>query len=321
MKKPQDDDLKMINTSHECLLSNILAWGPNTIIQAKVDDLEQSNVYLHKQMMIQMRGSSDETVIKNEARALMETILIKVKNGEIAYSNSVKDRSGFVAINISNSDIKSLKDEEITVYADIVYDMAIDLGIKLPPYNIKPADTLLLKTKTDVYKGVLGGKRDVLTSVTVATANIEKELHRVKVMLREELDPLVETFIDVAPDFVNQYHSARKIVHYGVRHLAPECTINFGAKDSVSSEDLRLVHILVVETGDKALTDDTGAASLQLAKAGLYTVTFTKPNYKALTKTNVELGVGDILTLDVVLTLIVPLPIPIVVVPVEPPVS
>ncbi|MEI6820308.1 MAG: carboxypeptidase-like regulatory domain-containing protein [Bacteroidota bacterium] len=299
MERLQNDYTKMFNSSHDCLIRFTDEWSPNPIIEAFVEDMMQSKAYIHTQMMIQMKGSAGETLIKNEARAELEASLFKVKSGIISYSNSTKDRSGFVVVNISNSDIKALTDEEITAYADIVYELAISLGIKIVPYNIKTADTLLLKSRIDTYNGVLGGTRDVQTTVVVATENIAKEISRMNGRIKNELDPLIETYIDTVPDFVNQYHSSRKIVHYGIRHLNPEATFEFKAIDFITKLPLRLVRIEVVEPGDKALTDDAGVALLQIAKAGIYTITFTKPGYSVLTKANVEVGVGDVLAISV----------------------
>ncbi len=305
MERIQDDFLKMLNASHDCVIRFADDWSPNAIIQAIVDDMVQSKAYIHTQMMIQMRGSAGETFIKNEARGELETSLFKMKSGIISYSNSTKDRTDFVSINISNSDIKALTDEEITAYADIVYELAVSLGIKLVPYNIKAADTLTLKSRIDTYKGVLGGKRDVQTTVVVATENIAREISRINGRIKNELDPLIYTFVDTLPDFVHQYHSSRKTIHYGIHHKKPEAIVNLTAIDAITKAPLFWVDVFIIETGELTKTDVEGKSQLDFVKEGVYTVRFTKPGYEELIKTNLELGVGVVLDLEVQLTAIV----------------
>lgn len=301
MNKFLDDYFKMINASSDCITKFILVWDPNAVMQELSDDLVQSRVYTHSLLMIQMRGSSDETLIKNERRDELNISLIQGKNSIVSYSNHTKDRVGFMAINKSNSDIKALKDEEVSVYADLMNALTVSLGVKLDPYNFKAADRLVLKTRMDIYAGVLGGTRDAMTSVVTATANIAKERERIMNRLRNEADPLIETFIEISPVFVSEFKSSRKVVHYGTRHENPECTINISAKDAVTSDDLSLVLIEVVETTDKALTDNTGAAELHLALAGTYSLRCTKTGYAVFLQPNVVLGVGDVLNLNILL--------------------
>ena len=305
MNKVQDDDMKMVSATQGCMVKNETVWTANTIAQELVHDLNSSNIYLQAQHAIQMKGSKDETKIKTADHDSLVASLIKIKSGEIAYANSTKDFTVFNAVNKSNSDVQSMADDDLLAYATIVYDLAVTLGAKLIPYNILIADVTLLKTRLDAFNSDLNAHRNQQSVVVVATENIAKELTRIKGRLKNELDPLVETYFDIAPDFVNQYKSSRKIIHYGVHHVAPEATVNITVTDKLTGTPLRLVHILIVQTDEKDITDDNGASVLQLEKAGVYTLTFTKPAYQMFTQNNVELGVGDVLNLNIQLTAIV----------------
>ncbi len=298
MEKVQDDDAKMVAVTHDTLIANILSWTPSLIIQDIADDMESAIVYITAQQVIQMTGTSDQTNIKVIDHDLLAKSVIKVKSGIVAYSNSTQDFSVFHSINISNSDIKEMKDNELRAFAIIVHTTAVALGIKLLPFNVVTADFTLLKTRMDNYDIALPGSRTKEATVVVATANIVREIARIKGRLINELDPLVDTYEEDHPDFVNQYKSARKLIHYGVRHNAPEAFINSTVTDSVTQEVLRLVKITVVETGDVSITNDSGTSYTEIAKAGVYTITYEKPGYQKLTKTLVELGVGDRLALS-----------------------
>ncbi len=299
MKNSQDDDLKMINTTCLLMIANSTTWGINPIIQAMIDAAQEKYTYSMEQFLIQKRGSADETLVKNEDRDELIVILTKVKSGEISYCNSVGDHTNFNFINKTKSNIKEMKDNELKIYAKNVHALAIELGVKLLPYNIVVLDVTHLKTKLDAFEDSTEATRLAIIAVGNATENIANAIHQVKTMFKTELDPLVETYYDVAPNFVKQYRAARKIIHYGVRHEGAEATINAMVIAKADQSVLYLVSIIVVETGDRALTDDNGAAVIDIAKAGVYTLTFEKPGYITITKTNVQLGVGDILALNV----------------------
>ncbi len=305
MERIEDNDVKMLGATKECLTKNATSYTGNLIIKDISDDIDVSLVYIQEQHLIQLNGSADATTVKNEDRVLAETSVFKVKSGEIAYFNSVKDHSSFNFINKSNSDIKAMDDNTFVAYANNVHATAVELGVKLVPFNILTTDVTLLKTRIDKLADELAKTRSAITAITVATANINKELHRIKGRLENELDPLVDTFIDTAPDFVNEYHASRKIVHYGVRHKTAEATINFMVISATDETPLRLVKITVLDTTDKALTDDAGAAIVKLEKAGVYTITYEKFGYDLLTQTGVELAVGDVLALTIKLVPIV----------------
>ena len=75
--------------------------------------------------------------------------------------------------------------------------------------------------------------------------------------------------------------------------------------DAIDNTPLRLVKIIVMETVDKALTNDDGNAMLKIAKAGVYSIKYEKYGYDTLLKTGVELGVDDVIQLDCKLTPII----------------
>ena len=302
MERNQDNDVKRVAATNECLIKNATSYTGNVKIKAISDGIVVSLDYIEEQRLIQLEGSSDATTVKKEDREATETSVIKVKSGIISYFNSENDHSNFNFINKSNSDIKAMDDNTFNAYANKVHTTAVSLGIKIAPYNIVTADITLLKTRIDKYFADLTKTRNAINAITVATANIDKELHKVNAIFVTVLDPLIETFVDTAPDFVAEYKAARKIVHYGVRHLTYEATIKFSTSNVVDDEALRLVKITVEETEDKALTDDFGNTMLRLALAGVYTIICEKYGFEKYIKTGVELGVGDVLTLIIKLT-------------------
>ena len=305
MEHVQDDSIKMLCATYGTLLKNKPTWLENLIMAGFVDDLKTSTDYLKAQQVIQVTGSKDETKTKQKDHELLVKPLIKVKSGIIAYANAKQDFAIFNSVNKSNSDVEALADDELVAYATIVYNAAVVLETELIPFNIVAADTTAVKTRLDIFDEDLNKHRIQQAAVVVATANIEKELTRIKAKLKLEIDPLVETYLDIAPDFVNQYKSSRKIIHYGVHHKKAEATVNLKVIDAISGDALYLVAVSIVETGESTLTDIDGKDVLQFAKAGVYTLTFKKPAYQMLTQNNVELGVGDVLNLNISLNPIV----------------
>jgi len=305
MDHVQTDYWKMLNASSDCMLKNIVKWGPNPVIQTVVDKLLKANVNLHTYHIIQLSGSSDATLIIKEDRELLEKSVCKVKNGIIAYSNSTKDRTYFKSISLSDSDIRALSENDFLDFSTMLYNAAVELGIKLVPFLVLEADVLLFKSRLDIFSGDLGGKRNKVTSIVAATIAIEKEISAVKELLHKELDPIIENYIETEPDFYNEYKSARKLIHYGIHHRKPEATVNSTVIDAKTKLPLYFVDVLIVETKEKTQTDVNGMVILQFAKAGVYTIKYTKPGYEDLIQNNVELGIGDVLELKIQLTALV----------------
>lgn len=309
MEHIQDDSIKMISATYGCLIKNKPTWLTNATMASFTAELKTSTDYLKTQQVIQVTGSKDETKTKLKDRELLIKPLIKVKSGIIAYANAKQDFTIFNSIKKSNSDIEALADDELVAYATIVYNAAVVLETPLILFNIIADDTTAVKTRLDIFDDDLNKHRIQQAAVVVATANIDKELTRIKAKLKLEIDPLVETYLDIAPDFVNQYKSSRKIIHFGVHHKKAEATVNLKVTDAITGEDLYLVNVLIVETGEATQTNIDGTDVLQFAKAGVYTITCKKPAYQIHTQNNVELGVGDVLNLNISLKLIVA-PIP-----------
>ena len=309
MEHVQDDSIKMLNATYGCLIKNKPVWLANATMASFAAELKTSTDYLKAQQVIQVTGSKDETKTKQKDRELLIKPLIKVKSGIIAYANAKQDFTKFNSINKSNSDVEALADDELVAYATIVYNAAVVLETELILFNIVEADATAVKTRLDIFDNDLNKHRTQQSAVVVATANIAKELTRIKSVLKLEFDPLVETYLDIAPDFVNEYKSSRKTIHYGVHHKKAEATVNLTVTDAISGVTLYLVNVFIVETGEGTQTDIDGTDVLQFAKAGVYTLTFKKPAYQMLTQNNVELGVGDALNLNISLKPIVA-PIP-----------
>jgi len=70
-------------------------------------------------------------------------------------------------------------------------------------------------------------------------------------------------------DFVKEYKSSRKLIHYGIHHRKPEATINLTVIDKSTGIALRLIKVLIIETGEETLTDVDGLSKLEFKKAGI----------------------------------------------------
>ena len=289
MEHNQTDDWKMIKASIDCMLRNVTVWGPNPVIQAVIDKLTNANISIQTHHIIQLRGSSDETLILKEDRELLEKSVFKAKNGIIAYSNSTKDRTYFKNISLSDSDIKALGENDFLDFSTMLHGAVVELGAKLIPFLVLAADVLLFKSRLDIYSGDLGGKRNRVTSVVAATQSIENEISAAKELLHKELDPIIENYKETERDFYNEYKSSRKIIHFGIHHRKPEATINLNVATGVNKTPVYLASVLILETGEVTQTDSAGMVIIQFAKAGIFTLKITKPGYEDLIKNNVEL--------------------------------
>jgi len=89
-------------------------------------------------------------------------------------------------------------------------------------YGVSTADLTNLKKKIDAFQAIQPAPRRAKAGTSSATKELKKVLKEVDTLLSKKLDKLMVQFRDSAPDFYNEYVSARKIVIPGARSAKPE---------------------------------------------------------------------------------------------------
>ena len=83
---------------------------------------------------------------------------------------------------------------------------------KLGDYGITQAKLTALKKKIDAFEASLAKPRQQIATGSAATQSLQSQFADADTILNKRLDKLVYQFKDSAPDFFNEYQTARSIV-------------------------------------------------------------------------------------------------------------
>ena len=90
----------------------------------------------------------------------------------------------------------------------------------LEDFGVTQAKLTALKKKIDAYEAVLARPRQQIATSSAATQTLPAQFNEADLILKKRLDKLVHQFKQTAPDFFNEYQTARTIVDIPGSHKA-----------------------------------------------------------------------------------------------------
>jgi hypothetical protein len=162
--------------------------------------------------------SSPKGEVKKQARNAVVLSSLHVVHTIYAYAEDQNDEGLKAKVNISETELHNLRDDELGTKVDNYYTLANGLIANLTEYGLVPSDLTTFRTEIDAFTA---SKTNIGTGKAERTgtrSSLTECFVEVDTLLSGSIDKLMEGFRKKDPEFYNAYWSARVIRDIGGSH-------------------------------------------------------------------------------------------------------
>jgi hypothetical protein len=269
-------------------------WKGNKVISGTVTKIETLFEGIDTANARQNMKTEGATQKKNSFRKQIDKTTDIFLGIFRSYAKTTGNDELYQNSNLSLSEIKDIKDTEITVLANSTVKYAENNKEQLKDYGMSADMIKNYSTAIDGYKEYLTRPQEIKAEKKTATAELKDLFKQLDEQLTEYLDNHMMQFVEKEPQFYSDYENARIIYDDPTTSKSLMGTVSDVDSDCDGTEDkcppLQNVKVHVKFKAGSELADSVKSTSkkgnfqFKGLKEGVYTVTFEKFEYETVTK-------------------------------------
>lgn len=237
------------------------------------------------------------TIDKAEAKKTLCQLAADIAAPIVAYAAATKNNKLLKEVNFTHSDLIRTKDDQLAPRCQNIYNAAKANETALKDYGITAATADTLLTTINNYQAKVPDPRNAAAQKATVRANLKSLIKEADQILKLQMDKTVLGFKTSNPDFVKTYKANRIIIDPG----QSATTLKGVILNSMDKSPVSGATIIVVETGNKASTNEKGSYEIKPIAAGSYTLNISAAKYKDNTQKEVTVKQGQITNLTIAL--------------------
>jgi len=262
---------------------NALATTKRTELEQIIEDIEAADV------IQQATSSGGESLTKEEFKHILSEQAEIIAQGLCGYALEHNNHILYQQMNYHAAHIFKLKDTECKDFCSLVLQNANIDPAGLLPYNVTALMLAAFPGHIQDFETAENAPQTAQGLHHTATQNVAAGLtEMMKILLW--FDHWVATFRYTNHDFYSAYHSWRRVLNTGVRHVSVRGLV----KSSVGDLLLPKVKVSVLETGSIAHTGQKGKFNIMSLETGVFTLMFELPGYQKITLPIITVTKGTI---------------------------
>jgi hypothetical protein len=149
--------------------------------------------------------------MKEQAHHAAIVSAVAIAGSVYAYAQENKNEELKIKMDVSETDLNDLRDEDLVTKLENIYDTAVPISADLAPFGATPEDIASFRTEIDAF---VKTKKNIGTGIAARSSSrssLTESFTEVDVMLENSIDRIMEGFRKKDADFYNAYQTARRI--------------------------------------------------------------------------------------------------------------
>ena len=222
MQKKTENKIRMFKAVRQVLLNFVDVWKANLGFKETADDFEKGVKAVDD---IRTQSDTPTNGITDDKEVMYEDLVDSIMElsgpfASLAKRASNKELVGKVSF--TDSYLKSLTENELAQKGKDLAQLALQYKEGLTRYNVAEVSIKALNDQATAFGAKIPEPRETVSVRVSAKISLNQLIRTNSLLLKEELDGLVDQYRRSNPDFWNAYFTARKIVDYGIRHEKKE---------------------------------------------------------------------------------------------------
>ena len=199
----------------------------NAAMFTQLEELNNSHQQLKKGILmigeyrqVQEGDNSGLTTDKSQLRSELVRSVLQISAALKAYALTVNNNELKVKCDYGLTELVRIADPILLDIAVLLSGLAAPLKGELPKFFVGEKELNELDQLTAAFKIAIPKRRVAASTSKVSTVNIREVFNAQDLLLREQIDVLMQPFRFTQSDFYNAYRNARLIVDYAGRTRA-----------------------------------------------------------------------------------------------------
>ena len=268
---------KVVSTT---MHKNESIWGDNPILVGCVAQLDNSIAVINDADVNLANNTKSITVGKNSIRKSVTSQAFLIKDNMRLYFQDNNNIEDMQMLTYPISKLKLMTDSDFYVEVSYICEKADIIADQLLPYRI--TSTMINKLKADLLKfhNIIPRRKLLSTTNAKLVKFIPAKVNECRLMLRNSMDTLVNSYKSTQPSFTLAYTDSRE------RHLLPGARkyytviINGVITQAGTTVALSNVNISAGKKKKQTTTDIKGNYIIKLYTKDADTITFSHPGFE-----------------------------------------
>ena len=211
MTKREENKLSMFKATNLVLKQNSELYAEIPVIaesQITLESIIQSIEQMDVDFKEATKGKTADKTAKAEA---LINQAYRLTNAIYVYGVKTKNHELMEDFKIGKGTLSTLRDTDLPKKVSKILSTAETIKAELVQYGISQADITAVSNALDEYKAAFDAQAETMTATSADRAKLYDLFDQADGILYDEVDPLLELFVEKNADFYNQYQSARVI--------------------------------------------------------------------------------------------------------------
>lgn len=211
MTKHEENKLSMFKATNLVLKKSPELYADIPVIgesQTELDSIIQSIDRMDVDFKEATKGKTADKTAKAEA---LITKVYRLTNGIYVYGVKSKNHSLMQDFKIGKGALNTLRDTDLPNKVSQILNTAETIKAELVRYGISQADITAVRDALEEYNAAFDAQAETMSATSANRAKLYDLFDQADAILHDEVDPLLELFVEKNADFYNQYQAARVI--------------------------------------------------------------------------------------------------------------
>ncbi|MBZ0200043.1 MAG: hypothetical protein K8H86_09260 [Ignavibacteriaceae bacterium] len=159
-----------------------------------------------------------ETMRKEIAEEKLTAGIVKLASALFVLGNKTGNTDLIVNAKLTRTSLEAMRDIELVDKCENILSLVSEHKAELVPYGITDEYLTTVQGIYTEFNSAINDRSDERADSIAAREKLTRLFNEADRMLKNELDPLIEIYFDVNPDFCNAYKAARVIKDTAASH-------------------------------------------------------------------------------------------------------
>lgn len=225
MNRREINSLSMIKSIVQFFTENLSLISDKPALKAAYEKLKALVAEIEALEQAQIVDTKADTALKSETRATLSAAILKVTAAIAAHAAATSDTRLKMAADITENDLKRLRDNALVVEARSLYETAVEIAPELLVWSITKPDIDAIDTHSASFDAKDPAIKNIKARSVQATADLKTKTDEAVNYLKNTVDAMMLPFKTTAPLAYSHYLKAREVINIAGGHSkapAPE---------------------------------------------------------------------------------------------------
>ncbi len=224
MKNAEKNKLNMYGEALAVMDANSAVYADTPIVGETLESFRGKTTEIKQIDSDFFSRTKAETLRKEIAEEKLTAGIVKLASALFVLGNKTGNTDLMINAKVTRTNLQNMRDIELVDKSEDILAFGNQHKAELVPYGINDEFLTSVQGHYTEFNSALNNRSDERAESIAAREKLTRLFDEADRMLKNELDPLIEIYCDINPDFCNAYKAARVIKDLAASHKSAAIT-------------------------------------------------------------------------------------------------